>query len=86
MGCRTDRASIFRIGFLTNRLVLWGIAAELTLLAILIYTPFLQPIFNTSPLTSGEWVAVIILALIPATAEELTKLYLRWRDRREMVA
>ena len=50
IACRTDRASIFRIGFTTNRLVLWGIGVELMLLALLVYTPFLQPIFNTAPL------------------------------------
>ena len=55
MGCRTDRTSIFRIGFFTNRLVFWGIAVELTLLGILIYTPFLQPIFNTAPIGLREW-------------------------------
>jgi len=29
---RTDRESVFRVGLLTNRLVLWGVAAKLGIL------------------------------------------------------
>jgi magnesium-transporting ATPase (P-type) len=82
MGCRTDRASIFRIGFLTNRLVLWGIAAELTLLAILIYTPFLQPVFNTAPIGLSDWVYLFAWTPVIFLLDELRKLILRSRERR----
>ncbi len=43
--------------------------------------PFLQPIFDTHALSLTEWFVVIGLALIPAVAEEITKAYLRGRDR-----
>jgi hypothetical protein len=33
-------------------------------------------------LTGAEWLVVLGLAIIPAIAEEITKFYLRWRDRR----
>jgi Ca2+-transporting ATPase len=39
--------------------------------------PFLQPIFNTHFLSLQEWAIVVGLALIPATAEEITKFFLR---------
>jgi hypothetical protein len=37
---------------------------------------------NAPRLTGQEWSVVVVLAFIPAVAEELTKAYLRWRDRR----
>jgi magnesium-transporting ATPase (P-type) len=86
MGCRTDRTSIFRIGFLTNRLVLLGIAVELTLLAILIYTPFLQPIFNTASIGPTDWIYLFAWTPVIFLLDELRKLILRWRERQVSMA
>jgi len=80
MGCRTDRASIFRIGFFTNHLVLWGIAVELTLLGILIYTPFLHSIFNTAPIGLREWSYVFAWTPVIFLLDEFRKAILRWRE------
>ena len=80
MGCRTDRASIFRIGISTNCLVLWGIAVELTLLGILIYTPCLQPIFNTAPIGLREWVFLFAWAPMIFLLDEVRKAILRRRE------
>jgi len=46
-------------------------------LLLVVSVPFLQPIFNTHFMSLREWSVVIGLALIPAVAEELTKLSLR---------
>ena len=80
MGCRTDRASIFRIGFFTNHLVLWGIAVELTLLGILIYVPFMQPIFNTAPIGLREWAYLFAWTPVIFLLDELRKKIMRWRE------
>jgi magnesium-transporting ATPase (P-type) len=80
-GCRTDRASIFRVGFFTNRLVLVGIAVELTLLVLLIYAPFLQGIFNTAPIGSREWAYVFAWTPVIFFADEARKAVLRRRER-----
>jgi potassium/sodium efflux P-type ATPase len=82
MGCRTNRASIFRIGFLSNHLVLWGIAVELTLLGILIYTPFLHSTFNTAPIGLREWLFLLAWTPVIFLLDELRKLILRRRDHR----
>jgi magnesium-transporting ATPase (P-type) len=82
MGCRTDRTSIFRIGLLTNRLVLWGIAVELTLLGILIYVPFMQPIFNTGPIGPREWLYLFAWTPVIFLLDEARKVILRWRESR----
>jgi len=80
IGCRTNRTSIFRIGLFTNRLVLWGIAVELTLLGILIYTPFLQPIFNTAPIGLREWAYLFAWTPVIFLLDELRKVILRRRE------
>jgi magnesium-transporting ATPase (P-type) len=80
IGCRTNRASIFRIGLFTNRLVLWGIVVELTLLGILIYTPFLQPIFNTAPIGLREWAYLFAWTPVIFLLDELRKAILRRRE------
>jgi magnesium-transporting ATPase (P-type) len=82
MGCRTNRASIFRIGFFANRLVLWGIAVELMLLGILIYTPLLQPIFNTAPIGLREWAYLFAWTPVIFLLDELRKAILRGREGR----
>lgn len=79
MGCRTDRTSVFRIGLLSNRLVLWGILVELVLLAVLIYTPFLQPIFNTAPIYIREWVYLFAWTPVIFFLDELRKAIIRMR-------
>jgi magnesium-transporting ATPase (P-type) len=78
--CRSERASIFKIGFTTNRLVLVGIGVELALLALLIYVPFLQPIFNTAPLDGIDWLYVFAWAPVLLIADELRKAFLRRRE------
>jgi magnesium-transporting ATPase (P-type) len=80
MGCRTDRASIFRIGFFTNHLVLWGIAVELTLLGILVYAPFLHSIFNTAPIGLREWIYLFAWTPVIFLLDELRKAILRRRE------
>jgi magnesium-transporting ATPase (P-type) len=84
-GCRTERASIFKVGFLTNRLVLVGIATELILLGLLIYVPFLQSVFNTAPLGLREWAFIFAWTPVIFLADELRKALLRWQEQRGQV-
>jgi Ca2+-transporting ATPase len=74
---RSERASIFKIGLFTNKYMLYAVGLSIGLLLLVVNVYFLQPIFNTHFLSANEWLLVLGLALIPAIAEELTKLYLR---------
>jgi magnesium-transporting ATPase (P-type) len=71
--CRTDRTSIFKIGFFTNRLVLLGVLVELALLGLLIYAPPLQSVFNTAPLGWREWLFVFAWTPTIFLLDELRK-------------
>ncbi|MGE5222311.1 MAG: cation-translocating P-type ATPase [Omnitrophica WOR_2 bacterium] len=79
--CRTDRQSIFKIGFFSNRLILVGIAVELTLLGLLTYAPFMHGIFNTAPLGLQNWLFVFAWTPVIFLADELRKAILRRRDK-----
>lgn len=80
--CRTERISIFKAGLSTNRMVLIGIACELTLLCVLIYTPFLHELFNTAPLGLREWAALLVCAPTMLLIDETRKAFLRNRGQR----
>jgi Ca2+-transporting ATPase len=80
---RSERISLFRLGIFSNRVMQYAVGLSIGLLLLVMYVPFLQPVFNTIPLDAREWAVVLSLAVVPAISEELTKAYLRWRDRRE---
>jgi Ca2+-transporting ATPase len=74
---RSERASVFTIGVFSNQYMQYAVGLSITLLLLVVNVPFLQPIFNTHFLTAREWGVVLGLALIPALAEEITKIFLR---------
>jgi Ca2+-transporting ATPase len=80
---RSERQSIFKIGVFSNRYMQYAVGFSILLLMLVVNLPFLQPIFNTHSMSLNEWLIVMGLALIPAISEELTKIYLRFQDRKE---
>jgi Ca2+-transporting ATPase len=74
---RSERLSIFQLGFFTNKYLLGAVGLSVTLLLAVVFIPFLQPIFNTHALSLREWEVVLGLAVLPAVAEEVTKWFLR---------
>ena len=84
--CRSDRTSVFKVGFFSNRLVLIGIAVELTLLSLLMYAPFLHGLFNTAPLGLREWGFLAIWPPVIFLIDEVRKLILRKADKKRSKA
>ncbi|MFM8875934.1 MAG: cation-translocating P-type ATPase, partial [Anaerolineae bacterium] len=74
---RSERASIFTIGIFSNKYMQYAVGISMTLLLLVCAVPFLQPIFNTHFLSLREWALVVVLALMPAVAEEITKFFIR---------
>ena len=79
---RTDRASLFSIGLLTNRFLLWGIAFELAFTAAVIYAPPLQHIFGTAALSPAQLVIIAPFPIVVWGADELARRLRRHHDRR----
>jgi sodium/potassium-transporting ATPase subunit alpha len=80
--CRTQTESVFKIGILGNRLVLWGILVEIILTAFIIYHPWGNEIFSTSPIPLSVWLLLIPFAFILLAAEEIRK----WVSRKNKIA
>jgi len=77
---RTDRASLRSVGVLTNRLLLWGIAFELILAAIIIYAPPFQSLLGTAALTPDMVLFATPFPFIVWGADELRRWLMRRRE------
>jgi Ca2+-transporting ATPase len=80
---RSERHSIFSIGVFSNRWMVWAVGSSFVLLLAVIYVPFLDPIFQTVPLTLRDWLVITPLMLMAATAAEITKWFVRRYARKE---
>jgi calcium-translocating P-type ATPase len=74
---RTDRASLRSVGVFSNPLLLWGIAFELALAAILIYVPAFQSLLGTAPLSPVEVLFTLPYPFIVWGADELRRYLIR---------
>jgi Ca2+-transporting ATPase len=70
---RSLRHSIFRIGWLSNRQMLWAFGLALSMLLVVVYVPFLNPVFDTVPLSLGDWAEILGFSLIPFVLFEIYK-------------
>ena len=70
---RSDNESIFKIGFFTNPTMNKSFLVGLVLQLAVLLVPFLRGIFSVTPLTAIEWVAVVILGLMPLVISEIVK-------------
>jgi len=75
--CRSERTSIFRLGFFSNPFIWLGIATEWILIISIIEIAPLRQVFSTSPLTPWQWLLLLLCPPILLGAEELRKAWLR---------
>ncbi|WP_404807660.1 cation-translocating P-type ATPase [Lentilactobacillus parabuchneri] len=86
MNCRTQISSVFSIGLFSNHRILTGIVVEVVLIALLMYVPFLQGVFNTGPLNLSEWIFLFCIPVPIFMIEELRKYIVRRIKRVPKVA
>lgn len=77
LNCRSKYTSVFKLGLFSNHRIWAGIIFEIILLAILVYTPGLQTVFNTAPLQIKDWVFLFIIPIPLFLIEEFRKLIFR---------
>lgn len=70
---RSERYPLIKIGPLSNRLMNYAALTSLALLLVVIYVPFLKPIFNTAALTWVQWQYILPLIFIPSLVAESSK-------------
>ncbi|MEM1574851.1 MAG: cation-transporting P-type ATPase [Nitrososphaerota archaeon] len=75
--CRTSRTSLFKVGFLSNKWIFFGILGEMIITLFIIYFQPLQYVFNTVPLSLYDWLFLFMFSPIIFFAEEIRKFFIR---------
>jgi Ca2+-transporting ATPase len=83
LALRSERESIFKIGFLSNKSLLNAVLLTLVLQLGVIYLPFLQSIFKTNPLSWQELLISLVLSTIVFWGVEIEKWFKRRADRKK---
>ena len=71
---RSERASVFKIGLFSNKLMNMAVGASLLILLAVIYIPGVNRIFDNVALNPMSWLIILPVALIPFIAGEIHKL------------
>jgi len=79
--CRTERTSVFKAGFFSNRFLLFGVAFELALFAVMIYLPPFQSLFEEHPFPPLYWLVLFLYPPVMFLAEEGRKAIVRRLER-----
>jgi calcium-translocating P-type ATPase len=74
---RTERASLRSIGVFSNRMLLWGIAFELALAAVLVYTPLFHELLGTAALPAKDLLILLPFPFVVWGADELRRYLVR---------
>ncbi len=78
---RSEHHSLFSIGVFSNPWMVWATGASFLLVLLVTYLPFLQPFFDTIPLTLGDWLFMAPFFFASPIAMELVKVYLRFTKK-----
>ena len=77
---RSQKYTLFNIGFFTNMTMVYAVLISFALLLVVLYVPFLQPIFHTTALGLNDWSVILGFAIIPLVVGELSKLVFKARN------
>ncbi|MBT1075883.1 cation-translocating P-type ATPase [Geobacter grbiciae] len=82
LSVRSDRQSLFRIGLFSNLPLCGAIIVTFLLQLMVVYTPLLNPIFSTAPLSGEALLITVGLAVGMILVSELHKVFKRIQRRR----
>jgi Ca2+-transporting ATPase len=74
---RSEHHSIFSIGVFSNRWMVWAVLASFLAVLLVVYVPFLNPFFDTLPLSANDWLLMLPFLFVSPVAMELLKLFFR---------
>ncbi len=80
---RSERYPLLKIGIFSNKWMNWAVLISFALVMLVVYVPFLNKPFQTTPLSWREWSLIIPLFLVPSIAAELTKWFVYRKANRE---
>ena len=75
--CRSENKSLCTIGLFSNKWLLLATTFVLFLQMLLIYTPYMQFVFKTVPLTFNQWLLIIAVSSPIVLIDEIRKWFVR---------
>ena len=63
----------------SNRWMVWAVLASFLAVLLVVYVPFLNPFFDTVPLSADDWLMMLPFFFASPVAMELLKLFFRSR-------
>jgi len=78
---RSFKESLFTIGPLTNRSLVYAFLISAFLQVTVLFVPFLRRVFEAAPLSAGDWGVVLGFSLVPLLAVEAGKLLSRLNSK-----
>ncbi|MDP3434428.1 MAG: cation-translocating P-type ATPase [Bacteroidota bacterium] len=85
LAMRHSSKSIFQIGVFTNKYLIGAIVVGVLLQLIIIGIPAMQTAFHLQMLDLQGWIMAILLGLVPLFFNEIFKIFIRARNRKEGV-
>jgi len=79
--CRSEYASAFRVPLSRNYLIIIAVIAAQGLHILSMYVPFMQEILGVAPVSFGEWLAFLAIALVLIGVMEGYKIIVRYLAR-----
>ena len=75
--CRSDKKSVFSINPFSNMYLVVATMIVIALQFAAVYTPFMQKILHTVPLTLSDWLLIIPVAATIIVVDEIRKIFVR---------
>lgn len=82
----SDESSILTVGIFANPLLLVAMSMSIAFHCLICYIPFFENIFGTVPLTFNDWILVLAFSLPVILFDEILKVIVRGRTRKELEA
>jgi Ca2+-transporting ATPase len=73
--CRSFRHNVHKLGFLSNKLLIYSLLGEISLIIFIVNYPLMQEIFDLVPLAFSDWIIVLLLATTGFIYSEIIKLF-----------
>jgi magnesium-transporting ATPase (P-type) len=80
--CRSDKIPVFQVVAQWNPLIMGGVATEIVLIALIVYTRAGNAVFTTAPIGASAWLFMLPFAAAMLAAEELRKAIVRLQAAR----
>lgn len=70
---RSPRQTVWQIGLFTNTKLILAVLISMALQGMVVYTPFLQGVFETEPLTAMDWLETLLISFSAFALVEVLK-------------